>query len=143
MSTIRENDLSALLDGNIFILLNTLVKHVHHSDAVVEADNDLETSWVEGHANRILSEPLVDLKLKAEGWAVAPDFDGLIRGASGDQVLLDTDIHTGDGPRVERMPEIVVASLHILVVHQADANFVDLVVFCCEDKGLFSSRKID
>jgi len=117
MSTIRENDLTALLDYDILILLNVLVEYVHHPDAIEEAHNDLETSWVEGHANRFFLELLIYLKLEAEGWVVAPYFDRIIRGACSDQILLDTDIHTGDGPRMETMPEIVVASLHIFVVH--------------------------
>jgi len=117
MTTVRENYFMTTLDGNVLILSDGVREYIHHPDAIEETHNDLETSWVEGHANRFFLELLIYLKLEAEGWVVAPYFDRIIRGACSDQILLDTDIHTGDGPRMETMPEIVVASLHIFVVH--------------------------
>ena len=63
MSTVREDDLIAPLDCDVFVLLDVLVKHVHHPDAIEETDNDLEASRVEGYTHGIFLELLVNLKL--------------------------------------------------------------------------------
>lgn len=93
---------------------------IHHPDAIEEADHDLETGWVERHTHGIVLELLIYLKVEAEGRAVAPYFDGAIRGASCDEVLFDADIHAGDWPRVEGVNEVLVHGVNILRVMQVD-----------------------
>ena len=76
VSTVGEDDLTARLDWQILVLLDRVCKYIHHANTVEEAYHNLETSWVEGYADGIILELLVDLQLKAQRWAVAPNLDG-------------------------------------------------------------------
>ena len=49
MATVRENDLATLLDLNVFVLKNFSLEDIHHSDAVKEAHDYLESGWMERH----------------------------------------------------------------------------------------------
>ena len=98
MATVRENDFATLLDLNVFVLKNFSLEDIHHSDAIKEAHDYLESSWMERYRHGVILELLVNHQLKAERWTVTPDLDGLIGGARRYQVFLNTDIHAGDGP---------------------------------------------
>ena len=52
---------------------------------------------MEGHTAGVFPEQLVDLQFEAIGSTIAPDLYSLVTGACRDQVLLDADIHAGDG----------------------------------------------
>ena len=67
-----------MLDADVLVLVDCVGEDIHHSDAVKETNNDLETSWVEGNAHGIVLELLIDLKVEAERRAVAPDLDGAV-----------------------------------------------------------------
>ena len=47
MATIREYDFTALLDLDVFVLEDFSLEDVHHTDAVKEANNNLEAGWME------------------------------------------------------------------------------------------------
>jgi len=78
VTSVTEDNLSALFDDDILVLLNRVSKHIHHPDSVVETNYNLETSWMEGHTNGIVLELLIDLELKAHRRAVGPNFDSLV-----------------------------------------------------------------
>ena len=61
VSTIGEDNLTAGFDADVFVLLDGVLEHVHHAHTIVEADHNLETSWVEGHTVGTFLELLVDL----------------------------------------------------------------------------------
>ena len=94
VTSITEDNLSALFDRDVLVLLDRVRKHIHHPDSVVETNYNLEASRVEGHTNGIVLELLVDLELEAHRRAVGPDFDGFVRGAGRNQILLYADVHT-------------------------------------------------
>lgn len=94
VTSITEDNLSALFDRDVLVLLDRVSKHIHHPDSVVETNYNLEASRVEGHTNGIVLELLVDLELEAHRRAVGPDFDGFVRGAGRNQILLYADVHT-------------------------------------------------
>jgi hypothetical protein len=48
VAAIGEADLAAELDGNLFESFQSLLKDIHHSHLVCEADHDVETRGVEG-----------------------------------------------------------------------------------------------
>ena len=96
VSTVGEDDFTARLDWQILVLLDRVCEYIHHTNTVEEAYHNLETSWVEGYADGIILELLVDLQLETQRWAVAPNLDGSVRRASRDQVLLDAHIHARD-----------------------------------------------
>ena len=47
MATVREYNFSARFDLNVFVLEDFSLEDVHHTDAVKEANNDLEAGWME------------------------------------------------------------------------------------------------
>ena len=96
VSTIGEDNLTAGFDADVFVLLDGVLKDVHHANSIVEADNNLEASWVEGYTVGTFLELLVDLQLEAVRWTVAPNLNSLVRGACRNQVLLNADIHARD-----------------------------------------------
>ena len=79
VTTIGEDDLTARLDANVFVLLDGVLEHVHHAHTIVEADHNLEASWVEGHTVGTFLELLVDLQLETIRGTVAPNLHGLVR----------------------------------------------------------------
>ena len=93
---------------------------------------------MESHAQRVILELLVDLQFKASRGALAPDFNGFVRGASCNQVLLDADVHAVNGSRVERMHQVFVDRLNVLVIEQTDRHLVNLVVLRRENQCVFT-----
>ena len=61
VAAVGEDDLTARLDWQILVLLDRVCKDVHHANTVEEAHNDLEASRVEGDADGIVLELLIDL----------------------------------------------------------------------------------
>ena len=106
VSTVGESQLSASLDRNNVIRLQTFLKNVHHSDSVSESDDQVEARWVESYTIGFVMEHLADL----ESWwvRVVPDSNGLVDGAGGDQVFLDADVHSLDSSGVERVDQVLV-----------------------------------
>ena len=49
MATVREYDFTTLLDLNVFVLKDFSLEDIHHADAIEEANDDLESGWVERH----------------------------------------------------------------------------------------------
>ena len=96
VAAVGEDYLTARLDWQILVLLDRVCEYVHHANAIKEAHHDLEASWMEGDADGIILELLVDLQLKAQRWAIAPNLDGPVGRARRDQVLLDAHIHARD-----------------------------------------------
>ena len=145
MAAVGEDNLTTCLDGYILILLNSIGEDIHHPDTIEEADNDLEACWMEGDTHGIILELLIDLQFEAKRWAVTPDLHSLVRGAGGNQILLNAHIHTGDRPRVERMHQILVGSFHALwlIVEQADVHSINLVVIRGEYDLVLTSRQIN
>ena len=47
MAAVREYDLTTLLDLNVFVLKNFSLEDIHHADAIEEANNYLESGWME------------------------------------------------------------------------------------------------
>jgi len=65
VATVGENDLTTLLDRQVFVLLDGVLEDVHHPDSVEETDYDLEASGVESHTEGVISELLINLKFEA------------------------------------------------------------------------------
>ena len=78
VTSITEDNLSALFDRDVLILLDRVGKHIHHPDSVVETNYNLEASWMESHTNGIVLELLIDLEFEAHRRAIGPDFDGFV-----------------------------------------------------------------
>ena len=55
MTAIGEPDLSAALDGYLLECLQTLLEHVHHSDFVCETNDNVETRWMKGQTECLVS----------------------------------------------------------------------------------------
>ena len=49
MAAVREHDFTTLLDLNVFVLKDFSLEDIHHADAIEEANDDLESGWVERH----------------------------------------------------------------------------------------------
>ena len=79
VSTVGEHDLTARLDADVLVLLDGVLKDVHHANSIVEADHNLEASWMEGYTVGTLLELLIDLQLEAVRGTVAPNLHGLVR----------------------------------------------------------------
>ena len=79
VSTIGEDNLTARLDADVFVLLDGVLKDVHHAHTIVKTDHNLEASWVEGYTVGTFLELLVDLQLEAVRRTVAPNLHGLVR----------------------------------------------------------------
>ena len=138
MATVREYDLTTLLDLDVFVLKNFFLEDIHHANAIEEANDYLESGWMERYGHGIILELLINHQLKAERWAVAPDLDGLVGRARRNQVFLHADIHAGDGSRMKSLDEVEVESLYLCLVHQAYSHLVYLVVVRCEDQHILS-----
>ena len=65
VTSITEDNLSALFDRDVLVLLDRVGKHIHHPDSVVETNNNLEACGMESHTNGIVLELLIDLELEA------------------------------------------------------------------------------
>lgn len=79
VTTIGEDNLTALLDWQILVLLDRVCKDIHHSNPIKEANNNLETCRVERNAHGIILELLVDLEFESKRWTIAPNLDCLVR----------------------------------------------------------------
>lgn len=71
---------------------------------------------MEGHAEGVICKLLIDLQLETHRGAIAPNLDCLVRRARHNEILLDADVHSGDGSRMERVDQVFVHCLHVLVV---------------------------
>ena len=60
MATVRENDFATLLDLNVFVLKNFSLEDIHHSDAIKEAHDYLESGWMERYRHGVILELLVN-----------------------------------------------------------------------------------
>lgn len=121
VTAMGEFDFSAppnLINFLVCFLLHSVSKHVHHTNFVEKADNDLETARVESNAERFFGELLVDFQSETHCGRIAPQFNSLILRACHNKILLDANIHSLDGSRVERMYQIVICGLHIFVIKQ-------------------------
>ena len=49
MATVREYDFTTLLDLNVFVLKDFSLEDIHHADAIKEANDYLESGWMERH----------------------------------------------------------------------------------------------
>ena len=78
VTSVGEHDLTALLDWQVLVLLDCVRKHVHHSNAIEESNDNLKTCRVEGHTLCLILELLVDLELEAKRRAITPDLDCLV-----------------------------------------------------------------
>ena len=78
MTSVREYDLTALLDWQVLVLLDCVRKDVHHSNSIKESNDNLETCWVEGYAFCLVLELLINLELEAKRGAITPDLDCLV-----------------------------------------------------------------
>lgn len=78
MATMRESDFPATLDANGLERLQAVLEHVHHSDSVSEANDDVETSRVEGHTVRLIIKDLAYLQLKWTHLSIVPNPDCFI-----------------------------------------------------------------
>ena len=143
MATVREHNLSTLLDRQVLVLLNRVGEDVHHPNSIEESNDNLETCRMESHAHGIILELLVNLQFEAERRAVTPYLDSLIGRASCYQVFLDTDVHSGDGSRMERMDEVLVERFDVFIIEQADCHLENLVVLRCEDQSVLARRQVD
>ena len=75
VATVGENNLSTLFDRQVLVLLNCICKHVHHSNSIEEANDNLETCRMEGYAHGIILELLVDLQFEAKRGAITPNLN--------------------------------------------------------------------
>ena len=50
VTSVREHDLTTMLDWQVLVLLDCVRKNVHHSDSIEESNENLKARWVEGHA---------------------------------------------------------------------------------------------
>jgi len=82
----------------------------------MKAYNNLETSGMEGDTAGVIFERLVDHQLEVRGSAITPNLHSLVDRAGRDQVLLYANVHAGNLARVERMYQILINSLDILIV---------------------------
>ncbi len=98
VAAIGEADLAAELDGNLFEGFQGLLKDIHHSHLVCEADHDVETRGVEGERVRLVLEYLTDVK---GAGVIVPDADSFVSTASTDKLLLNAHIHAIDGTGME------------------------------------------
>ena len=78
MTSIWENNLSTVLVWKLFVLLDAILEDIHHPELVEEAQNDLETSWMEGNTEWVILVSLTDLKIESHGRMVAPNLDSFI-----------------------------------------------------------------
>ena len=82
MTAVWEDDLVTWFDWQILVLLNRVSKYIHHSHSVVEANDNLESSWMESHTHGIFLELLINLQFETHAWAIWPNFDSFVWGAS-------------------------------------------------------------
>ena len=116
VATIGKNDLATRPNVQILVLLDRIGKDVHHSNLVIKAYNNLETSRMEGDTVSGFLEYLVNLELEVHGSAIAPNLYSHVGRAGGDQVLLNANVHACNGARVERVYQVLINSLYILIV---------------------------
>ena len=97
MTSIGESYLSTSLNSNMMEWLEALLEHIHHSDSISESNNDVESRRMESNTISFIVVRGTNLKSWSLVLLVVPDSHGLVDRASGNQVLLDTNIHTLDG----------------------------------------------
>ena len=92
MATVRENNLTALLDWQLFVLDEGSVQNVHHAHLVAEANDDVQSAGVERQSMRFEVALVAELRLEHIASSVRPQPDCTIRRASCDELLLDADV---------------------------------------------------
>ena len=75
VATMGELDFAALLDLDVFELVEGLGKHVHQQDLVLDGHNDMETRWMECDGEGFLLLLVANLKGLGD---VVPDLDSLV-----------------------------------------------------------------
>ena len=60
MAAVREYDLTTLLDLDVFVLKNFSLEDIHHSNAIEEANDYLESGWMERYWHGVILELLVN-----------------------------------------------------------------------------------
>ena len=78
-SSIGKDDLTAPLVWKLLVLLNAILKDIHHSDSVIETNNNLETSWMERYTKSFFLIAFADFKVESHGWVVTPNLNCFVR----------------------------------------------------------------
>lgn len=60
MATVGEYDLTTLLDLDVFVLKNFFLEDIHHANAIEEANDYLESGWMERYGHGIILELLIN-----------------------------------------------------------------------------------
>jgi len=142
VATIGESDLTAAFDSNGLEWLQAVLEDVHHSDAIGEADDDVEAGWVEGHAIGLIVEYLADFQLKWAWIGIVPYPNRLIDGTGSDKILLDAYVHALDGPGVEWEDCVLVSALVVGPVRR-NGGLHDLIILTGEDNHVIGCRECD
>ena len=64
MTAVGESNLSAAFDSNCLKRLQTILEDIHHPHTISEANNNVETSWMERHTESLITKQLADIKLE-------------------------------------------------------------------------------
>lgn len=100
--SMRKLNLTAQLNLDVLVGHKIFLKQIHHADAFVEANHQVEARRVERDAVGLFLEVLVDFEIEAVGRRVGPNFDSAVYRSCSDEGLLNAGIHAVDLACVER-----------------------------------------
>lgn len=115
VAAVRELDLLYILHArDCVVRLKPIIKQIHHLDAVLKPDNDVQPRRMQGNTHRRFVELPTHLQLKRiPAFAMGPDADSPVRSTSGKDRFLYADVETVNLLAVERTNKVLIALLHV------------------------------
>ena len=99
MTSVTKLDLTALFELERIVLLNLIRQHIHQLDVVIDSNNNVKSTGMDGDSLRYFTRWTLIGNLKST-LIVIPDVDESF-GACDDELFAEADVHTGDLTHVE------------------------------------------
>ena len=102
MTTVREHNLTALLDRQTLVLNQFVIQDVHHLELVAITNNHVEAAWVESQCMRFKVAFVAQLRSEARvASVVRPKTNSTIGRACGNKLFFNANIEAMDLLRME------------------------------------------